>query len=107
MYIAPGHRQTAPREKNDVNRKALSLYPLVASFKKSLWSLILYILNDLIHVYSSRSGGRQPPGDKFFMSTETSCHFGYLMLVSNNRRQQFLKSHCFTVFPYESIREQI
>ena len=36
-YIAPGQGQTAPRgQKFDVNRKALSLYPFVASFKKSL-----------------------------------------------------------------------
>ena len=35
MYIAPGQRQTAPRGQNfDVNRKALSLYPFVASFKE-------------------------------------------------------------------------
>ena len=34
MYIAPGQGQTAPRGQNfDVNRKALSLYPFVASFK--------------------------------------------------------------------------
>ena len=35
MYIAPGQGQTAPRGQNfDVNRKALSLYPFVASFKE-------------------------------------------------------------------------
>ena len=45
MYIAPGQGQTAPLGTNfDVNRKALSLYPLVASFKENLsWSLIIYI----------------------------------------------------------------
>ena len=44
--------------KFDVNRKALSLYPFVASFKESLRSLILYnSFHDLIHDYS--------PGDKF------------------------------------------
>ena len=36
MYIAPGQGQTAPRGQNFyVNRKALSLYPFVASFKES------------------------------------------------------------------------
>ena len=35
MYIAPGQGQTASRGQNfDVNRKALSLYPFVASFKE-------------------------------------------------------------------------
>ena len=72
--------------------------------KKSLWSLILYkFFHDLIHVYSPRAGGIQPPGDK----TETSCHFGYLLLVSNHRRQLFLKNPLFYLFPYKSIRDQI
>ena len=35
MYIALGEGQTAPRGQNfDVNRKALSLYPFIASFKE-------------------------------------------------------------------------
>ena len=35
MYIAPGQGQTPPRgQKFDVNRKALSLYTFVASFKE-------------------------------------------------------------------------
>ena len=35
MYIAPGQGQTDPRGQNfDVNRKALSLYLIVASFKE-------------------------------------------------------------------------
>ena len=35
MYIDPGQEQTAPRGQNiDVNRKAISLYPFVASFKE-------------------------------------------------------------------------
>ena len=35
MYIAPGQGQTAPRGQNfDVNRKAFSLYPFVASNSK-------------------------------------------------------------------------
>ena len=37
MYIEPGQGQTAPRGQNfDVNRKALSLYTFVASFKFEL-----------------------------------------------------------------------
>ena len=35
MYIAPGQGRTTPRGQNfDVKRKALSLYPVVASFKE-------------------------------------------------------------------------
>ena len=80
MYIALGQGQTALRGQNfDVNRKALSLYPFVAS-------LILYnFFHDLIHVYSPGAGGIQAPGNKVLMSTENSCHFGHLLLVSNHR----------------------
>ena len=89
MYIAPG--QTAPREQNfDVNRKALSLYPLVTSFKDiSLKSDCIHFFHDLIHVYSPGAGAIQSPGDKVLMSIETSCHFGHLLLFSNHRRQCF------------------
>ena len=89
MYKAPEQEQTAPRGQNfDVNRKALSLYPFVASFKQmSLKSDFIHFFHDLIHVYSSGAGGIQHPGDKVLMSTETSCHFGHLLLVSNHRRQ--------------------
>ena len=56
--------------------------------KKSLRNLILYnFFHDLIHVYSPGAGGIQLPGDKVLMSTETSCHFDHLLLVSNHRRQ--------------------
>ena len=79
MYIAPGQGQTAPRGQNfDVNRKALSLYPFVAGFKEiSLKSDFIQFFHDLIHVYSP----------KVLMSTETSCPFGHLLLVSNHRPQ--------------------
>ena len=44
IYIAPGQGQTAPRGRNvDVNRKALSLYPFVASFKE------VSLKSDFIH----------------------------------------------------------
>ena len=97
MYIASGQEQTSPRGQNfDVNRKALLLYPFVAlllypfvaSFKEvSLKSNFIPFFHDLIHVYSPRAGGIQSPGDKVLMSTETSYHFGHLLLVSNHRRQ--------------------
>ena len=73
MYIAPGLGQTAPRGQNfDVNRKALSLYPFVASFKKkslceefSLKSDFIHFFHDLMHVYSPGAAGIQPQGTKF------------------------------------------
>ena len=82
-YIAPWQGQTAPRGENfDVNRKALSPYPFVASFKESL---ILYNFFHLIHdIYSPRAGGIQPPGNKVLMSTETFCHFSHLIIVDNS-----------------------
>ena len=89
MYIAPEQGQTAPMGQNfDVNRKALSLYPFVANFKEiSLKSDLIHFFHDVIHVYSPEAGGIWPPGDKVLMSTETSCHSGHLLLVSNHRRQ--------------------
>ena len=67
MYIAPGQEQTAPRGQNfDVNRKALSIYPFVASFKNiSLKSDFIHFFHDLIHVYSPGARGSQPKGTKF------------------------------------------
>ena len=55
MYIAQGQGQgqTAPRGQNfDVNRKAISLYQFVASFKEiSLKSdFIHFFFHDLVHV---------------------------------------------------------
>ena len=62
MYTVPGQRQTAPGD----NRKALSLYPFVASFKEiSLKSdFIHFFFHDLIHVYSPGAGVVQPTGAK-------------------------------------------
>ena len=46
MYIAPGQGQTAPRGQNfDVDRKASSLYPFVASFKE------ISLKSDFIHFF--------------------------------------------------------
>ena len=103
MYIAPEQGQTAPKGQNfDVNRKALSLYPFVASVKEiSLKSDFIQFFHDLIRIYSPGAGGIQPLGDKVLMSTETSGHFGHLLLVSNHRLQQFLKNPLFYLFPIQ------
>ena len=75
--------------------------------KKSLKSYFIHFIHDLIHVYSPGAGGIQlpgdiqPPGDKVLKSTETFCHFGHLLLVSNLRRQQFLKNPLFYLFPIQ------
>ena len=46
IHVAPGQGQTAPRGQNlDVNRKALSLYPFVASFKE------ISLKSDFIHFF--------------------------------------------------------
>ena len=109
MYIAPGQGQTAPRGQNfHVNRKALSLYPFVASFKEvSLTSDFIQFFSWLIYVYSPVAGGIKPPGDKVLMSTEASCHFSHLLLVSNHRWQWFLKNPLFYHFTIISLWEKI
>ena len=71
MYIAPGQEQTAPRRQNfDVNRKAFSLYPFVASFKEiSLKSNFIHFFQDLIHNnimhIAPLQGAYSPQGTKF------------------------------------------
>ena len=68
MYKALGQGLTTPWERNfNVIRNILSLRSFVASFKKSLWSLILYnFFHDFIHVYSPRAGTDSPQGTKFW-----------------------------------------
>ena len=67
MYKAPGLGQTTLCGQNaDVNRKALSLCPFVASFKTYLWSLILYIIfHVFIYVNSPGAGADNPLGSEF------------------------------------------
>ena len=51
----------------DVNRKALSFWLFVASFKKWLWSQILYIFfNVSMHVYSPKPGADNLVVTKFW-----------------------------------------
>ena len=87
MYLVPGQGQTtlcgqnsdvnrkasslcplvASFKNSDVNRKALSLCPLVASFKKNIFELlILYaFFNVCPHVYSPGAGADNPLWTKF------------------------------------------
>ena len=83
MYIALGQGQTTLcGQIPDVNRKALSLCPFVASFKKYLWSLILYIIfHVLIHVCSLKTGADNSLASEFlykhkpFVSLVICCKF--------------------------------
>ena len=69
-------------------QKCFITLSICCKFQRNLFEVWFYtFFQDLIHVYSPRAGGVQPPGDKIVMSTETSCHFGHLLLVSNHRRQ--------------------
>ena len=83
LNIALGQGQKTHKDQNfDVNRNASSLWSFVASLKKSLQPLTSYTsFHDLINVYSCRSEADNPRG-QFFLSTETSCHFGPLLQVS-------------------------
>ena len=67
MYIDPGQRQTTRKGQNfEVNRKALSLFPFIESFKEiSLKSDFIHFFYDLINVYSPEQGAYSPQGTKF------------------------------------------
>ena len=67
-YIAPGQGQTNPWGQNfDVNRKLLTLWPFVASFKNISLILILYtFFNVFPHVYSPGAGTDNPLWTKFW-----------------------------------------
>ena len=68
MYIAPGQGQTTICGQNSgVNRKALSLCPFVASFKKiSLKSDFIHIFACLYTcIYSPGAGADNPLGSEF------------------------------------------
>ena len=71
MYnIVPGPGANNPLgTKFDVNRKALSLCPFVASFNKiSLTSDFIHILNDLTHVYSIKAVTDNPLETNFYVT---------------------------------------
>ena len=70
-------------------QKGLITLPICCKFQRNLFKVWFYTIffHDLIHVYNPGAGGMQPPGSKVLLSTETSCHFGHLLLVSNHRRQ--------------------
>ena len=83
MYIALGQRQTSPWGQNfDVNRNSLSVCPFVASLKKiSLKSDILLFFMCFFHMNITPGRGRQPIGDKNFMTTERTFLFAHMLQV--------------------------
>ena len=87
---SPGAGADSPQgTKFGCQQKDIITLPICCKFQRNLFEVWFYtfFFHDLIHVYSPRAGGIQPPGDKVLMSTETSCHFGHLLLVSNHRGQ--------------------
>ena len=84
MYTAPGQGQTTPLGQNfDVNRNSLSLCPFVASFKKNLFEVWFFtFFMCFFHMYIAQSRGRQPTGDKHFMTTERPFLFAHMLQVS-------------------------
>ena len=87
---SPGTGADSPQgTKFGCQQKGIITLPICSKFQRNLFEVWFYtfFFHDLIHVYSPRAGGIQPPGDNVLMSTETSCHFGHLLLVSNHRRQ--------------------
>ena len=80
------HRSGAdnPRGQNfDVYRNLLSLWSFATSFKKiSSKSDLIQFFFVILHMYTAPGQGWQPLGNKIFMSTGTSYHFGHLLQVS-------------------------
>ena len=119
MYIAPGAGADSPQGQNfDINRKALSLYPFAASFKEitlksdvccCFFFLFIFVLffHDLIHVYSPAAGGHTAPrGQSFDVRNFLSLRSSIVRFKSQTTIVSG-KIHCFTFFPYKSIRDQI
>ena len=83
MYIAPGQGQTTPWGQNiDVNRNSLSLCPFVASKRISLKADFLPFFIFIFHMYIAPGRGRQPTGDKNFMTTKRPFLFSHMLQVS-------------------------
>ena len=71
MYLAPGQGQTTLCGQNsDVNRKALSLCPFVASFKKNIFEVWFYTYFCLfLYMYIAPGQGKTTPwGQKFYFN---------------------------------------
>ena len=73
----------------------LSLRSFATSFKKCLWSLILYnFFHDFIHVYSPGAGGDNPLGTKFW------CQQEYLvtLVICSKFQKKVFEVWFYTIF---------
>ena len=88
MYIALGLGQTTPRGQNFyVNRKALSLYPSVASFKEiSLKSDFIHFFFMILYVYRPKAGADNPFGMELLCQQE---HPVTLVICSKFKKNLF------------------
>ena len=65
-------------------------------FKKmSLKSDFIHFFFMILYMYIAPGRSRQPPGNKVLISTEMSCHFSHLLLVS---KKMSLKSDLIQFF---------
>ena len=86
----PGAWAVSPRGHNfDVNRKALSLYPFVASLKKNVFEVIIQSFHDLIHVYSPGKSGRRGGGGNFDVNRT------FLSLQAHKKHCRKMKSRTY------------
>ena len=93
---SPGSGKDASRGQSfDVNRNVLSIHSFVVNillksdFIRFFMIYYMYIVPGQVGGWGWGGGERgiiQPPWNKVLMSTETSCHFGHLLLVSNHRQ---------------------
>ena len=101
MYIAPGQGQTNPWRQNfDVNRKALSFWPFVASFKKiTLKSVIMKFFFDVfMHVYSPRPEADNPLVTKFWLQQKAQITLTICCKFQNNLFEFWFYTHFLMFF---------
>ena len=104
MYIAPGQGQTGPWGQNfNVNRKALSLWPFVVSFKKITYnSDFIHIFYVFFHMYIAPGQGQTTP----LGSECLRKHIPHVTLAICSKLLP-LNDFSNSFFPYKSIRDQI
>ena len=108
MYIATG--QTASQgTKYSLSTKRPYHFPICCKFQRNLFEVWLYTIFSWFNTcyIAPGQGTYIPQGTKFWCQWKllvTSVICCYFQIVDNNR---FLKIHCFTFFPYKSIRHQI
>ena len=88
VYSPKSEADSSQGAKFRCQQKCLVTSFICCKFKKmSLKSDFIHFFFMISYMYIASGQGHTAPGDKVLMSTETSCHFGHLLLVSNYRRQ--------------------